>query len=174
MTASDAATTVQLSSFTLKTVGVNRSTAAAKIAPRAPIQYGWKSTPMARQDASMAVDGTVLTSLPHRREKSLVSPLGPWTTTALSGALSLFILVLRLGFRRGLRGVRCSLPTQVWAEVTYPLAGTVSLAAGWVLSPVTQSDARSPCGKSQGQLIFPTIYSLLRCKKFILRTNLGG
>ena len=60
--------------------------------------------------------------------------LGPWTAIALSGALSLFILVLRLGFRRGLRGVRGSLPpTQVWAEVTYPLAGTVSLAVGWVL-----------------------------------------
>ncbi len=59
--------------------------------------------------------------------------LGPWTATALSGALTLFILVLRLGFRRGLRGVRGSLPTQVWAEVTYPLAGTVSLAVGWGL-----------------------------------------
>ena len=59
--------------------------------------------------------------------------LDPWTATALSGALGLFILVLRCGFRRGLRGVRGSLPSQVWAEVTYPVAGTVSLAVGWVL-----------------------------------------
>ena len=59
--------------------------------------------------------------------------LDPWTAIALSGALTLSILVLRLGFRKGLRGVRGNLPTQVWAEVTYPLAGTVSLAVGWVL-----------------------------------------
>ena len=59
--------------------------------------------------------------------------LDPWTAIALSGALSLFILALRCGFRRGLRGVRGSLPSQVWAEVTYPLAGTASLAVGWVL-----------------------------------------
>ena len=59
--------------------------------------------------------------------------LDPWTAIVLSGALSLFILVLRLTFRGGLRGIRGSLPTQAWAEVTYPLAGTVSLAVGWVL-----------------------------------------
>jgi dolichol kinase len=59
--------------------------------------------------------------------------LGPWIATALSGGLSLFILVLRLRFRRGLRGVLGSFPTQVWAEVSYPLAGTISLAAGWGL-----------------------------------------
>ena len=59
--------------------------------------------------------------------------LDAWPAVALSAALSLFILVLRLGFQRGLRGVRGSLPTQVWAEVTYPLAGTISLAMGWVL-----------------------------------------
>ena len=52
---------------------------------------------------------------------------------ALSGVLTLSILVLRLVFRRGLRGVEGSLPTQDWAEVTYPLAGTLSLAAGWGL-----------------------------------------
>ena len=59
--------------------------------------------------------------------------LDPWTAVALSGVMTLFILGLRLGFRRGLRGVRGSLPTQIWAEVTYPLAGTFSLAVGWVL-----------------------------------------
>ena len=59
--------------------------------------------------------------------------LDPWTAITLSGVITLFILVLRLGFRRGLRGVRGSLPTQAWAEVTYALAGTVSLAVGWGL-----------------------------------------
>ena len=32
-----------------------------------------------------------------------------------------------------LRGVRGSLPTQAWAEITYPMAGTVSPAVGWGL-----------------------------------------
>jgi hypothetical protein len=40
---------------------------------------------------------------------------------------------LRLGFRRGIRGVQGTLPTQAWAEITYPLAGTASLAVGWGL-----------------------------------------
>ena len=59
--------------------------------------------------------------------------LDAWTAAALSGVLTVFILVLRLGFRRGLRGVRGSLPTQAWAEVTYAAAGTASLAVGWGL-----------------------------------------
>ena len=59
--------------------------------------------------------------------------LDPWTAVALSGVLTLAILVLRLGFRRGLRGVRGSLSTQAWVEITYPAAGTVSLAVGWLL-----------------------------------------
>ena len=45
--------------------------------------------------------------------------------------MALFILAVRLGFRRGLRGVEGNLPTQAWAEVTYALGGTASLAAGW-------------------------------------------
>ena len=59
--------------------------------------------------------------------------LDPRTAIALSSALTLAMLALRLGFRRGLRGVGGSLPTQVWAEITYPAAGTVSLAVGWLL-----------------------------------------
>ncbi len=59
--------------------------------------------------------------------------LDAWMAIALSGALSLFILALRLGFRRGLRGVRGDRPTQAWAEVTYAMAGTLSLAIGWAL-----------------------------------------
>ena len=59
--------------------------------------------------------------------------LDPWTAVALSGGLTLLVVVLRFGYRRGLRGVRGSLPPQAWAEITYPLAGTVSLAIGWGL-----------------------------------------
>ncbi len=59
--------------------------------------------------------------------------LEAWAAITLSGVLTIFILVLRLGFRRGLRGVSGSLPTQAWAEITYPMAGTVSLAVGWGL-----------------------------------------
>ena len=55
------------------------------------------------------------------------------TATSLSGVLGLGILALRVGFRRGLRGVKGSLPTQAWAEVTYATAGTTSLAVGWGL-----------------------------------------
>ena len=54
-----------------------------------------------------------------------------WTATVLSCAMALFILAVRLGFRRGLRGVEGNLPTQAWAEVTYAMGGTASLAAGW-------------------------------------------
>ena len=57
--------------------------------------------------------------------------LDAWTATALSGALALGILVLRVGFRRGLRGVRGNLKSQAWAEVTYATAGAASLAIGW-------------------------------------------
>ncbi len=59
--------------------------------------------------------------------------LDVWTATALSGVLAMGILALRLGFRRGLRGVEGNLPTQAWAEVTYAMAGTASLAVGWGL-----------------------------------------
>ena len=41
--------------------------------------------------------------------------LEAWTTTVLSGAMTLFILVLRQGFRRGLRGVKGNLPSQAWS-----------------------------------------------------------
>jgi len=59
--------------------------------------------------------------------------LDAWTAVALSGILTLFILILRLGFRRGLRGASASLPSQAWAEITYPMAGTAGLAIGWGL-----------------------------------------
>ncbi len=59
--------------------------------------------------------------------------LDPWTAVTLSGVMTLFILVLRLGFRRGLRGVRGSLPAEAWAEITYLMVGTAGLAIGWGL-----------------------------------------
>ena len=62
--------------------------------------------------------------------------LDVWTAVTMSGIMSLLILVLRLGFRRGLRGVEGNRPTQAWAEVSYALAGTLSLAVGWGLLEV--------------------------------------
>lgn len=59
--------------------------------------------------------------------------LDVWTAVALSGLMTLLIMALRLGFRRGLRGVEGNLPTQAWSEVTYAMGGTVSLAVGWGL-----------------------------------------
>ena len=59
--------------------------------------------------------------------------LEAWTATVLSGAMALFILAVRLGFRRELRGVRGNLPSQAWSEVTYALGGTAALGIGWGL-----------------------------------------
>lgn len=59
--------------------------------------------------------------------------LETWTAPVLAGAMTLFILAVRLGFRRGLRGVKGDLPSQAWSEVTYALAGTAALAVGWGL-----------------------------------------
>ena len=59
--------------------------------------------------------------------------LGPWSATALAGVLTALILVLRLRFRKGLRGITGSMSTQAWAEISYPLAGTLGLAVGWGL-----------------------------------------
>lgn len=57
--------------------------------------------------------------------------LDAWTAITVVGVLTVFILILRLGFRRGLRGVQGSRRSQDWAEVTYPVAGTLSLLAAW-------------------------------------------
>ena len=54
------------------------------------------------------------------------------TAVTVAVALTLFIIILRLGFRRGLRGVKGSRSSQDWAEVTYPVAGTLSLVIGWL------------------------------------------
>jgi hypothetical protein len=52
---------------------------------------------------------------------------------AVSGILTVLILLFRSGFRSRLRGVRGAHPAQQWAEVTYPLVGTLSLYFGWFL-----------------------------------------
>ena len=59
--------------------------------------------------------------------------LDVWTTVTVAGVISVLILVLRLGFRRGLRGVEGNRPSQTQTEVTYVLAGTLSLTLGWGL-----------------------------------------
>jgi dolichol kinase len=59
--------------------------------------------------------------------------LDKWTAFAVSVTLTLLIIAFRLGFRRGLRGVRGTHPAQIWAEITYPVAGTLSLFIGWGL-----------------------------------------
>jgi hypothetical protein len=59
--------------------------------------------------------------------------LNPWTAVVVTGTMTLFIVTLRLGFRRGLRGSSGKRPGQAWAEVTFALAGSVSLAIGWGL-----------------------------------------
>jgi hypothetical protein len=46
-------------------------------------------------------------------------------------ALTLLIVILRLGLPRLLRGVKGSRPSQAWSEITFAVAGTLSLAAGW-------------------------------------------
>jgi len=62
-----------------------------------------------------------------------VTWLDSWTAVWVSGALTLVILALRLGFRRGLRGTNGKRSDQAWAEVTYAIGGTASLAIGWGL-----------------------------------------
>lgn len=59
--------------------------------------------------------------------------LDPGVAIALSGTITLAVLILRLGYRQALRGLKGTIPTQAWAEITYPLAGTFALAIGWGL-----------------------------------------
>jgi dolichol kinase len=58
--------------------------------------------------------------------------LEPLVATTVSGALLAVIIVVRLKFRQGLRGVAGMRSTERWGEIAYPLAGTVSLAIGWL------------------------------------------
>ncbi len=52
---------------------------------------------------------------------------------AVLGGLTIIVVTLRLGFRRWMRGVQGTRRSQDWSEITYPVAGTLSLAIGWGL-----------------------------------------
>jgi dolichol kinase len=57
--------------------------------------------------------------------------LEKWTAIILCGILTLFILLLRLRFRWNLRGLRGTHPAQTWAEITFTVAGTLTMLIGW-------------------------------------------
>ncbi len=57
--------------------------------------------------------------------------LDVWTAITVSAIMTVFISLLRLVFSSGLRGVRGTHSAQAWAEITYPLAGTLGLVVGW-------------------------------------------
>jgi hypothetical protein len=59
--------------------------------------------------------------------------LDVWAAVALSGVLALSIIGIRLGYRRGLRGISRGPQNRDWAETAYPVAATVSLVVGWGL-----------------------------------------
>jgi len=59
--------------------------------------------------------------------------LHPWTAVLLSALAATSIASLRLCFRRGLRGVRGATRSQDWPEITFPVAASCSLLAGWAL-----------------------------------------
>src|SRR5438105_9581063 len=56
-----------------------------------------------------------------------VLALDAWTAVAVSGVLTLAVLSLRLFFKRQVRGLAGAASGQRWAEIAYPLAGTISL-----------------------------------------------
>jgi phytol kinase len=57
--------------------------------------------------------------------------LDAWIAIGVTGALTLIIVTLRLGYRNLLRGVRGNHPAQNWAEITFPVSCTISLIIGW-------------------------------------------
>ncbi len=59
--------------------------------------------------------------------------LDAWTAVALAGGLTLSLLILRLGYRRGLRGISRTTSDSDWAEMAYPMAATFSIVVGWAL-----------------------------------------
>ena len=59
--------------------------------------------------------------------------LDAWQAVGIAATLTVMILMLRIVRVHELRGVRTEGRSQVWAEVTYPAAGTLSLVVGWAL-----------------------------------------
>jgi dolichol kinase len=57
--------------------------------------------------------------------------LEKWIAIILCVILTLFILLLRLRFRGSLRGLKGTHPAQTWAEVTFTVAGTLTMLIGW-------------------------------------------
>lgn len=62
---------------------------------------------------------------------SAVLWLDKWVAITVSAVMALLLIVLRMRFRTGLRGVKGNHPAQSWAEITYPIIGTLSLIIGW-------------------------------------------
>jgi hypothetical protein len=56
--------------------------------------------------------------------------LEAWAAVALGVSLTAMIAFLRIGLRRGIEGVTSESESQVWAEITYPAVGALSLAIG--------------------------------------------
>ena len=91
--------------------------------------------------ANLLYDRGAPDSLPRRVAHALggaafllaVLWLEAWTAVALSGALALSVVALRLGYPRGLRGLRRSVESGDWAETAFLIAATASLAIGWAL-----------------------------------------
>jgi hypothetical protein len=55
--------------------------------------------------------------------------LDAWTAVSVSGVLTLLVSAVRIG--KGLPHEASGRPEQSWAEVTFALSGTASLAVGW-------------------------------------------
>lgn len=60
-----------------------------------------------------------------------VLALEAWPAAVLSGTMAMVVLLLRLRFRAGLRGVTGGAFAQRWGEVAFPIAGAASLVVGW-------------------------------------------
>ncbi len=56
-----------------------------------------------------------------------------WPAVGIAASRTGLIAFLRFGLGRELEGVTSDGRSQVWAEITYPAAGTLSLLTGWAL-----------------------------------------
>ena len=59
--------------------------------------------------------------------------LDVWPAVAIAASLTGMIAFLRLGLGHQLDGVTSEGRSQVWAEITFPAAGTLSLVVGWAV-----------------------------------------
>ena len=56
-----------------------------------------------------------------------------WSAVAIAASLTVMIAFLRIGLGHQLEGVTSEGRSQVWAEITFPAAGTLSLVVGWAI-----------------------------------------